>query len=171
MTVFDLLHRQQRELDAMFDELQLCADDDAWYLFQTVSTRWIAMMRAEHATVYPHLAARDGDLHGELREAARADEEIERGINHARLAPLCPLEWREAVRDLRVRIADRATWEQYVLGPLAHLTMSPAELSWLARSYLTFQPVALTTAAASITYDPAPPARAEPPTVAIPLAS
>jgi hypothetical protein len=170
VTVFDLLHRQQRELDAMFDEMQLCDDAESWFLFQTVSTRWIATMRAEHAVVYPRLAARC-DLHGELHEAARADEEIERAINHTRLAPLCPLEWREAVRTLRTRIADRATWEQYVLGPMVHLTLSSAELTCLAKDYLTFQPVALTTAAASITYDLAPAPRAEPPTVAIPLAS
>ena len=168
MTVFEILHKQERELDALIDELQLSDGDEAWYLFQTVSTRWIASMRAEHAIVYPELAVRC-DLHHELLEATRADEEIEHAINHARLAPLCPIEWREAVRALRNRIADRANWEQYVLGPLAHLTLSPAELAWLTKAYLTFQPVALTAAAASITYEPAP-VRAEPRTVAIPLA-
>jgi hypothetical protein len=168
--MFDLLHRQHRELDALFDDLQLCDDDEAWHLFQTVSTCWIATMRAEHAIVFPHLAARC-ELHSELREVLRADEHIERAINHVRLAPLCPIEWREAVRALRARIADRATWEQYVLGPLAHLTLSSAELAWLANSYLAFQPVAMAAAAPSITYDFAPAPRAEPPTVAIPLAS
>jgi hypothetical protein len=167
VTVFDVLQRQQRELDGLFDELQLCDEDESWYLFQIVSTRWIAGMRAEHAIVYPRLAARCG-LAEELHQAMREDEVIESAINHVRLAPMCPIEWREGVRALRTRVAERAMWQQWVLGPLAHLSISTRELAQLTKDFLAFQPVALTAAAPSITYDLAPTARAEPPTVAIP---
>lgn len=166
MTIFELLQREQRELDALFDELQLCTDQEAWSLFHIASSRWTACMRAKHAIVYPQLAVRG--LQQEVLEAVRDHRDIERGIAHVRLAPMCPIEWREAVRELRTRIADRSVWEQWELCPLAALSFSRAELVRLTRAYVAFQPVAMSAASASITYEPAPVPRAEPRTVRVP---
>ena len=151
MQIFDLLQHQQCELDVLFDELQIADCDDAPRQFQAVSTRWMTSMRALHATVYPILAERG--LDDEVRQAIRDHQRIESLINHVRIAALCPLEWREAVRELRTRVADHGITEQWTLCPMARLLFTAAELCAIADVYLASEPVATLGATVSITYD------------------
>jgi hypothetical protein len=173
MTVFEVLRRKHRELDAAFDAIERTdsfADADA--KFRDLSTRIVAHLRAERCVVYPRLAATDGiriDAH-ELGQVTRVQDRIEKAIDHLRLGALTEATWRAATRTLREHLGDLANLEEWVVFPLASLAMSTSELRAIADGVLAFEPVALRMSSVTITYDAPslepPAAPATPPIVA-----
>ena len=160
-TICEVLERQHREADALFQQIEdACAANKlrlAHAAFRVLSTKLIACMQAEHSVVYPRLSQVVG-LHDEVRAALREHEEIERTINHIRLAPLTPEAWLESVRWLESQVTDHAGSEEWVLFPVACLTFSRQQLVELANDFLRFEPVVAAVAGASITYEPVMPA-------------
>ncbi|MEO8702264.1 MAG: hemerythrin domain-containing protein [Kofleriaceae bacterium] len=156
MLITELLERAHRELDAMFEDVDVAVSQGKHRLareqFRRLSIRLIATMRAEHATVYPRLAFVAG-LADEVSEAAREHDRIERAINEIRLAGLAPMDWRDRVGELRNTVADHARAEQWVLFPIATLALTSADLKSLADAFLAYEPIAASVAGPSITYE------------------
>jgi hypothetical protein len=156
MTVFEVLRRRHRELDAAFDAIERTdsyADADA--KFRDLSTRIIAHLRAERSVVYPRLAATNGiqiDAH-ELGQVTRVQDRIEKTIDHLRLGALTEATWRAATRTLREQLGDLANLEEWVVFPLASLAMSTSELRAIADGVVAFEPVAMRMSSVTITYD------------------
>jgi hypothetical protein len=156
MTVFEVLRRKHRELDAAFDAIERTdsfADADA--KFRDLATRIVAYLRAERTVVYPRLASADGlriDAN-EVAQVTRVQERIEKTIDHLRLGALGEPTWRAAARTLREQLVDLANLEEWVVFPLASLAFSSAELRAIAAELLAYEPVALRVSSVTITYD------------------
>jgi hypothetical protein len=157
MTVFEVLRRKHRELDAAFDAIERTdsfADADA--KFRDLATRIVAYLRAERAVVYPRLATTEGiriDAN-EVAQVSRVQERIEKTIDHLRLGALGEPTWRAAARTLREQLVDLANLEEWVVFPLASLALSTAELNAIADDLLAYEPLALRVSSVTITYDP-----------------
>ena len=161
MTIVEVLEAQHRDLDAWFDDVNDAADiERARAMFRDLSTKLIARMRAEHAVVYPRIAF-GCKLRDEVCHATREHERIEAAVNELRLADMPADEWRVAVCVLQQLVADHHAAEHWSLFSLASIVMSHAELCRIADDYLAFEASSVTTAAASITYEPAPVERAQ----------
>lgn len=156
MSITELLERAHRELDALFEGVEVAAAQGKYRLaretFRRLSIKLIATMRAEHATVYPRLAFVAG-LASEVAEASREHDQIERAINDIRLGGLAPADWRDRVGVLRTKVADHARAEHWVLFPIAMLALSAADLAALAQAFLAYVPIATSVAGPSITYE------------------
>ncbi|HEY5933521.1 MAG TPA: hemerythrin domain-containing protein [Kofleriaceae bacterium] len=161
MTICEVLERQHREVDALFKQIEDAYAANKLRLahaaFRVVSTKLIACMQAEHSVVYPRLSQVVG-LHDEVCAALREHDEIERTINHIRLAPLTTEAWMEAVRWLASQVSNHAASEEWILFPVACLAFSRQQLVDLGDDFLRFEPVVAAVAGASITYDPVMPA-------------
>jgi len=156
MTICELLERQHREFDALFQQIEDAYRANKHQLanaaFRSLSTKLIACMQAEHSAVYPRLSQVAG-LHDEVCAALREHDEIERTINHIRLAALTPEAWIEAVRWLSSQVTDHVGSEEWVLFPVACLAFTREQLVRLADDFLRFEPVIAAVAGASITYE------------------
>jgi hypothetical protein len=161
MTICEVLERQHREVDALFHQIEAAHAANKLKLahatFRVLSTKLIACMQAEHSAVYPRLSQVVG-LHDEVCAALREHEEIERTINHIRLAPLTPEAWIEVVRWLASQVTAHVAAEEWVLFPIACLAFSRQQLVQLGDDFLRFEPVVAAVAGASITYEPVMPA-------------
>lgn len=158
MTIFELLAREHAELDTAFHAIQ-CAHErrdgaGARLAFDALSTKLLAGMRAEHASVYPTFAYHAG-LDDEVKRAIREHDEIEQAINHLRLIPLAPEAWRGALTRLQILVADHVETEEWILFPVARLRLSTDRAMQLATEYVATRDRALPTTACSITYDAA----------------
>ena len=156
MMIFDVLVAHQEEITTAFARAHDAAEsgdlDDAREQFAALSTRLLGVMRAEHAVVYPMFVYSAG-LGDEVAEALRDHREIERMVNHIRLAPLGAEPWLDAVSRLRKQVTLHLDLEELTLFPLARLRLTNEEMESLARDFLAMEPLALAVAGASITYD------------------
>ncbi|MEJ7597249.1 MAG: hemerythrin domain-containing protein [Kofleriaceae bacterium] len=161
MTICELLERQHREVDALFQQIEDAYAANKFRLahagFRVVSTKLIACMQAEHSVVYPRFSQVVG-LHDEVCAALREHDEIERAINHIRLAPLSPQAWFEAVQWLKSLVSNHVASEEWVLFPVACLAFSRQQLAQLADDFQRYEPIVAAVAGASITYEPVYPA-------------
>jgi iron-sulfur cluster repair protein YtfE (RIC family) len=161
MTICEVLERQHREVEALFQQIEDAYAAKKLKLahaaFRVLSTKLIACMQAEHSVVYPRLSQVVG-LHDEVCAALREHEEIERTINHIRLAPLTPDGWIEVVRWLGTQVSAHVASEEWVLFPVACLAFSRQQLVELGNDFLRFELVVAAVAGASITYEPVMPA-------------
>jgi hypothetical protein len=156
MTIFEVLGRQHGELDTMFrqvhDRLASGRIDAARETFQSLSTKLLGMMHAEHTVVYPKFVYL-ADLGDEVSRAIREHSKIEDAVNHIRLAPLDAEGFRGAVTRLQVLISDHQETEEWILFPVATLRMSGDVQRQLATEYQAYEPLAEAVAAPSITWD------------------
>ena len=170
MTVFEVLRRKHRELDAALDAIERTESfADAEQQFLELATRIVAFLRAERSVVYPQMARAESGMQfeaHELAQATRYQDRIERAVDHLRLGGLCEGTWRAAVRSLRDQIADLASFEEWVVFPFASLALSTTELCHIAGELLAYEPVAMRFSCVTITYD-APTFEPVKPTVAI----
>ena len=149
MTIFDLLAQQHAEVEAAFREIHQTLDRARFTAF---STKLLASMRAEHAVVYPAFAFHAG-LDDEVKRAIREHDKIEQAINHLRLVPLTPDEWRGAFTRLQVLVTDHFETEEWILFPVARLRLATELAKRLATEFTAHATLALPTTACSITYD------------------
>lgn len=158
MTVFEVLLRNHRELDAAFEAIERTRSfADAESQFRDLATRIIAYLRAERSVFYPRLARASTDngiLAGnELAQVARYQDRIERMIDHLRLGALADETWRAAMRVLRDQVSDLASIEEWTVFPLASLALPMTELCAIADELVMCEPVAIRLSGVTITYD------------------
>ena len=157
-TIFEVLGRQHGELDTLFrqvhDALVSGRESTARHRFAELSTRLLGFMHAEHSIVYPQFAFMAG-LEDEVRRAVREHDQIEQAINHLRLAPLSAEEFQGALTRLQCLLADHLETEEWILFPVATLRLSGDDARRIAAEYLAYEPVAMSVAQPSITYDAA----------------
>ena len=156
MTIVDLLEHRHRDLAELFGQVEdAAASADHVRMrerFGARATAVIALMRAEHAIVYPRFAYLAG-LHEEVVQARRVQVRIEAAINDLRLAPMTVDAWRATVAHLRRLITHHAETEAWILFPVAALRIGRDELARIGEEFLAFEAVAASTAGPSITYD------------------
>ena len=158
MTIFELLAQEHVEVETAFRDIHAALErkdhGGARTRFNTLSTRLLAAMRAEHAVVYPSFAYHAG-LTDEVKRAIREHQSIEQSINQLRLIPLAPEAWRGALTRLQILVADHMETEEWILFPVARLRLTTEQATKLAGEFSAFQTIALPTTACSITYDAA----------------
>ncbi|MBL9015003.1 MAG: hemerythrin domain-containing protein [Myxococcales bacterium] len=162
-TIFDVLRETHREVEELFGDVQSAIHTEQYELaealFQLLSVKLIAAMRAEHAVVYPRFA-RDAKLGAETEQALLEHDGIERMIDWIRVGGLPQDEWCEAVAKLGTLVADHADCEECTLFPLASLELSSDQLHEIGLDFVQRMMQTTPVAGASITYEPTP---AEPP--------
>lgn len=156
MTIFEALRASHREIEDLFGDVQNAIHteqlDLAEALFQLVSVKIVAAMRAEHEVVYPRFAKEAG-LVDEVTEALGEHNGIERMIDLIRVGGLHGIEWSEAVEQLGTLVADHADSEEYSLFPIASLQLSSEALLEIGRDYQNRIKQNAPISGASITYD------------------
>lgn len=162
-TIFEVLRRSHREVEELFGDVQNAIASDqielAKTLFQVVSVKLVATMRAEHAVVYPRFAKEAG-LMDEVTQALNEHTGIERMIDLLRVGGLDSNEWCDAVAQLGSLVADHADCEECTLFPMASLSLDTKALTEIAADYKLRVTATTPIAGASITYELPP---AEPP--------
>jgi hypothetical protein len=162
-TIFEALRASHREVEELFGDVQNAIVTSqielARALFQLVSVKLVATMRAEHAVIYPRFAKEAG-LVDEVSQALLEHTGIERMIDLLRVGGLGDEEWVDAVAHLGSLVADHADCEECTLFPIASLQLSTKSLQDMAVDYLARVQQTAPIAGASITYElplPAPP--------------
>jgi hypothetical protein len=158
MSIFEVLGRQQREIEELFGDIKNAVSTNqrelAYVTFQLLSMKLIAAMRAEHAVVYPRFE-RDAKLIDEVAQARREHDAIEQLITRIRVTGLRKDAWAREVAALAKLVAQHAELEEYTLFPLAALAIPMAELSKIGVEYKACHTMATSVAGPSITYEPA----------------
>jgi hypothetical protein len=159
-TIFEALRTSHREVEELFGDVQNAVATGqielAKTLFQLVSVKLVATMRAEHSVVYPRFAKEAG-LMDEVSQALREHTGIERMIDLLRVGGLDSNEWCEAVSQLGSLVADHADCEECTLFPMASLSLDNKALTEIAADYKARVTETVPIAGASITYElPAP---------------
>lgn len=170
MTIFDVLANRQRTIEALFRRVHAAALPEhrpALAAFVGLSTRLIAVMRAERAVVYPAFVV-DAGLDEEVGLARQQHDAIERSIHEIRLAGLTTEAWQGAVTQLHAMVTEHHELEELMLVPMARLRISPEHARKLAADFVVSELLAMTVAGVSITYELPAPRRARAPRRAIP---
>lgn len=155
-TIFEALRTSHREVEGLFGDVQNAVDSGqielAKMLFQLVSVKLVAAMRAEHAVVYPRFA-KEANLVDEVTEALREHHGIEQMIDLLRVGGLDADEWCDAAAQLGTLVADHADSEECTLFPIASLSFDRKALTEIADDYLSCVKQTVPIAGASITWD------------------
>ncbi len=155
-TIFEALRRSHRDVEELFGDVQNAVDSGqielAKTLFQLVSVKLVATMRAEHSVVYPRFA-KDAHLVDEVSQALREHSGIERMIDLLRVGGLRADEWCDAIAQLGSLVADHADGEECTLFPIASLSFDTKALTEIAVDYLNCVNQTLPIAGASITWE------------------
>lgn len=159
-TIFEALRTSHREVEELFGDVQNAVDSGqielAKTLFQLVSVKLVATMRAEHAVVYPRFA-KEAHLVEEVSQALLEHSGIERMIDLLRVGGLDANEWCDAISQLGSLVADHADCEECTLFPIASLTFDTKALTDIAKDYAARVRETVPIAGASITYELAAP--------------
>lgn len=154
MTIFEVLAREHAEIDARFTRVRDASTPEAAREpFQALATKLITCMRAEHAIVYPRFAFLAG-LDDEVAQAVREHDRVEQAINYLRLSTLGPDAWHAGVSRLQQLVRNHLETEEWILIPVARLRLSNEDIVKIGEEFLSFEPIAASAAAPSITYEP-----------------
>lgn len=168
MSIFDVLGRQQRQIEELIaDTIQQMSKrrpELAFVTFQLLSNKLIACMRAEHATVYPRFE-REGGLVSEVAQARAEHDAIEEAITRLRVAGLRRSAWLVELSNLARLFEQHSELEEFTLFPLASLTFSAAQLEEMGEQFTRALLVTCTVADAAITYTTSEPEA--PPTMVV----
>lgn len=158
MSIFEVLGRQQRQIEELIeDTIQQMAKGQkelAFVTFQLLSNKLVSCMRAEHATVYPRLE-RDAGLVDEVAQARAEHEAIEDAITRLRVAGLRRSAWLVELSNLARLVERHAELEELSLFPMAALTFSTEQLVEMGLQFTAALAMASTVADAAITYETA----------------
>lgn len=160
MAIFDVLARQQREIQELIGDVRNAITTHqralAAVTFQLVAMELGACLRAERAVVYPRLAEIAG-LASEIEQARREHAAIECSLDRLRIAGLHADAWDAELDRLARLVTAHADLEEYSLFPIASLALSARELNRLDRAYAALFPRTVEVAGAAITYEPPAP--------------
>lgn len=158
MSIFDVLNKQQREIEELFGDIKNAVESNqrelAYVTFQLLAMKLITCMKAEHSIVYPRFE-RDAGLVDEVAQARREHDQIEQSINRLRVEGLRKDAWVREVASLHKQFTQHAELEEYTLFPIAALAMSPRDLEQIGQEFTAYHRIAATVSGASITYEPA----------------
>ncbi len=156
MAIFDVLARQQREIQELIGDVRNAITTHqrslAAVAFQLVSVKLSACLRAERAVVYPRLADIAG-LTMEVEQARREHAAIEATLDRLRIGGLHGDAWDAELDRLARHVAAHADLDEYSLFPIASLALSARELHKLDRAYAALLTRTAAVAGASITYE------------------
>lgn len=155
-TIFEALRSSHRDVEELFGDVQNAVATGqlelAKTLFQLVSVKLVATMRAEHEVVYPRFAKEAG-LVDEVTQALQEHAGIERMIDLLRVGGLHADDWCDAVAQLGSLVADHADCEECTLFPIASQSLDSKALTEIAADYLSRVKQAMPIAGASITWE------------------
>jgi hypothetical protein len=158
MSIFEVLGRQQRQIEELIeDTIQQMAKGQkelAFVTFQLLANKLGACMRAEHATVYPRLE-RDAGLVTEVAQARAEHEAIEDAITRLRVGGLRRSAWLVELSNLARLVEKHTELEELSLFPMAALTFTNEQLVEIGHQFTAALAVTATVADAAITYETA----------------